>query len=64
MTGLVRFVYDFVIGDDPLVAAVVVVGLGLTAAGGSAAWWVLPCAVLFALAASVVRATRRHDAGH
>lgn len=42
------FLYDFVVGDDPLIAVVVVAALGLTAliAGADvAAWWVLPAAV-------------------
>jgi hypothetical protein len=55
------FLYDFVIGDDPMIAAVVVVALGLTAliaSGGFAAWWVMPVAVVGALAGSVLRATR------
>jgi hypothetical protein len=57
-----RFARDFVIGDDPLIAAVVVVGLGATAlleAGGVAAWWLLPLAAVAALALSLDRATRR-----
>ena len=39
------FLYDFVIGDDPMVAAVIVIALGVTAliaSGGTAAWWVMP----------------------
>jgi hypothetical protein len=56
-----RFVYDFVIGDDPLIAASVVVALGLTAALESSdvsAWWILPVAVALVLSVSVHRATR------
>jgi hypothetical protein len=55
------FLYDFVIGDDPLIAAVVVVTLGLTAAiagAGVSAWWVLPAAVVAVLSFSLHRATR------
>jgi hypothetical protein len=55
------FLYDFVIGEDPLIAVFVAVALGLTAAlagAGAAAWWLLPVAVVVALGASVLRATR------
>lgn len=61
LTSAGRFVYEFVVGDDPIVAVLVVVGLALTAAvadGGAAAWWVLPCVVLAALSASVLRGVR------
>jgi hypothetical protein len=54
------FLYDFVIGDDPLVAAVIVIALGVTAliaSGGTAAWWVMPAAAIGALAFSLHRAT-------
>jgi hypothetical protein len=59
--GLAAFLYDFVVGDDPVVAVLVVLGLGATAAlagAGKAAWWVLPVAVLAALTWSLLRATR------
>jgi hypothetical protein len=55
------FLYDFVIGDDPLIAAVVVVTLGITAAlasAGVSAWWLLPVAVVTVLSISLHRATR------
>ena len=51
--GLAAFVYEFVIGDDPLIALAVVAALGLTAAVG--AWWIVPAAVAGVLAASVAR---------
>lgn len=55
------FWYDFVIGDDWHVAAVVVAGLALTAllahAAGVSAWWALPLAVFAALGWSLHRAT-------
>jgi hypothetical protein len=56
------FLYDFLIGDDPAIAAAVVVALGLTAAiagAGIAAWWILPVAVAAVLAVSVLRESRR-----
>jgi hypothetical protein len=60
--NLPTFLYDFVIGDDPLIAAVVGVTLGVTAAlagAGVSAWWVLPVAVVAVLSFSLHRATRR-----
>ncbi len=59
--ALGAFLYDFIVGDDPLIAAVVVVVLGLTAVladAGTAAWWTLPVAVPAVLGASLLRATR------
>jgi hypothetical protein len=56
-----RFWWDFVIGDDWRVAAVVAVAIGLTAALAAEdvdAWWVLPLAVPLVLLASVRRAAR------
>lgn len=53
------FWYDFVIGDDWVVAAGVVVGLlgtwGLHSAG-VAAWWVLPVLLVVLLPVSLARA--------
>jgi hypothetical protein len=43
--GLVRFVYGFLVGDDPLVAAVMLVALVATALivrAGFNAWWLVP----------------------
>jgi hypothetical protein len=57
-----RFWYDFVIGDDWTIAAFVVFAVATTAAAahaGSAAWPLLPIAVIGALAWSVARETRR-----
>jgi hypothetical protein len=54
-----RFWWDFVVGDDWLTAAGVVVAIGTTAAlvaGGVDAWWVLPVAVAALLATSLRRA--------
>lgn len=59
--AFVAFVHDFVIGDDPLIAIVVVLALGATAViagAGVAAWWLLPCAVIGTLAVSIGRASR------
>ena len=56
-----RFWWDFVIGDDWLVAVLVAVAIGATAAlaaAGVAAWWLLPLAVLLILWLSLRRAIR------
>lgn len=57
------FWYDFIVGDDPLVAVGVVLGLGATAALTHAAvpaWWLMPSVVALLLAGSLARAVRRH----
>lgn len=54
-----RFWWNFVVGDDWLSAAGVAIAIGATAAvaaGGVAAWWVLPVAVLLVLYVSLRRA--------
>jgi hypothetical protein len=56
-----RFWWDFVIGDDWLVAVLVAVAIGATAAlahSGLTAWWLLPLAVLLVLWLSLRRAIR------
>jgi hypothetical protein len=64
MTWLRRFGlfwWDFVIGDDWLVAVLVALGIGVTAAlaaASVAAWWLLPLAVLAVLWLSLRRAIR------
>ena len=57
-----RFWYDFVVGDDWVLAVVVVLAVAATAvlAGtGANPWPVLPASVALALPASLWRATRR-----
>ena len=57
--GFGQFWYDFVVGDDWTVAAVVIVALALTAliahntSGGG--WWLMPIAVVLVLSASLWR---------
>jgi hypothetical protein len=54
-------IFEFFVGDDWITAAGVVVALGATAliAGtGASAWWVMPCAVVALLGASLLRAIR------
>ncbi|HUC56462.1 MAG TPA: hypothetical protein VMA95_03615 [Streptosporangiaceae bacterium] len=57
-----EFAYDFVIGDDWLVAAGVVVALGITFALAHVmnvtAWWLVPAILLVLLPLSLWRATR------
>jgi hypothetical protein len=56
-----RFWWNFIVGDDWLVAAGVGVALALTALlahDGVNAWWLLPVAVALLLADSVRRASR------
>ena len=55
------FWWNFIVGDDWLVAVGVAVGLVLSAFlahRGLAAWWVLPTTVAVVLAASLRRETR------
>ena len=61
IAALGRFWWEFVIGDDWLVAALVAAAIGATAAlaaAGVAAWWLLPLAVLLVLWLSLRRAIR------
>ena len=54
-----RALCEFVIGDDPIAAAGVVVAIGVTAviaAAGAPAWWVMPVAVIAVLGLSLRRA--------
>ena len=55
------FWYDFIVGDDWRVAALVAAGLALTAllvhAAHVNAWWLLPVVAFAALAWSLHRAT-------
>ncbi len=56
-----RFWWDFVIGDDWLVAVLVAVAIGATAGlahSGINAWWLMPVAVLLVLWISLRRAIR------
>jgi len=56
-----RFWWDFVIGDDWLVAVLVAAAIGGTAvlaAASIAAWWLLPLAVPVVLWLSLRRAIR------
>jgi hypothetical protein len=55
-----KFWYDFVIGDDWMIAAAIAVTLVVLALLGHAAlWWLLPLVVILALGVSLARATRQ-----
>ncbi|HEX9527578.1 MAG TPA: hypothetical protein VF951_08765 [Streptosporangiaceae bacterium] len=66
MAGRIRafgaFLYDFVIGDDWLVAAGVAIGLAATYllahAADVAAWWLVPVLLVALLPMSLWRAVR------
>ncbi len=61
VTRIVRGIWEFVVGDDWITAAGVIVALAVTAvlaSAGAAAWWVMPPAVLALLAVSLRRAAR------
>jgi hypothetical protein len=56
-----RFWWNFIVGDDWLVAAGIALALGLTALltdHGVEAWWLMPPAVVVVLAASLWRGTQ------
>jgi hypothetical protein len=60
LSNFAHFWYDFIVGDDWMVAVGVVVALVLTAllvGYGVAAWWVMPVAVTLLLFGSLWRAT-------
>jgi hypothetical protein len=61
--SFIFFWYDFVVGDDWLLAVGVIVGLGLTAllaqTTSAAAWWVTPVVVIAVLIISTLRAGRK-----
>jgi hypothetical protein len=62
LRAFAAFWYDFVIGDDWLVAAGVVAALAATYAvsrTSAAAWWLLPAFLLVLLPVSLRRAIRR-----
>jgi hypothetical protein len=63
LRSALAFSYDFVVGDDWLVAAGVVVGLAATWAlsrASVAAWWLLPALLAVLIPISLRRGARRH----
>jgi hypothetical protein len=62
LKSFLLFWYDFIVGDDWMIAAGVVVALGVSAALARRdvhAWWLTLVAVVVLLAASLWRETRR-----
>jgi hypothetical protein len=62
LRGFLAFWYDFVVGDDWLVAVGVIAGLAVTYALSRttiAAWWLLPLLLAGLLPLSLWRAARR-----
>jgi hypothetical protein len=60
LEALLRFAWDFVVGDDWRIAAGVILALAATALASGislSAWWILPLAVVVMLGFSVWRAT-------
>ena len=60
--GFLRFLYDFVVGDDWTLAVLAVAGITavwLFDRSGVEAWWLLPLVVVAGLGLSVGRAARR-----
>jgi hypothetical protein len=61
LESLLRFISDFLIGDDWRIAvgaALALVATALIAGTSIAAWWILPLAVVALLGFSVWRAAR------
>ncbi|HKA43638.1 MAG TPA: hypothetical protein VKF40_16785 [Burkholderiales bacterium] len=62
LKNFLRFWYEFIIGDDWVIAAGVVIALmatGLLVQVGVNAWWVMPVAVAALLSVSIWRETPR-----
>jgi hypothetical protein len=61
MKRFFHFWWDFIVGDDPLAAAGIVLAIAATALLASQdidAWWLMPLAVAAVLALSLRRASR------
>jgi hypothetical protein len=62
LKNFLLFWYDFIVGDDWIIAAGVVLALvvsALLARRELNAWWVMPLAVVVMLAVSIWRETRK-----
>jgi hypothetical protein len=58
VTGFARFWYDFIIGDDWLIAVLVAATLVVLRLVNHGPWFALPIVVIVALGLSLYRATR------
>ncbi len=62
IVAVVRFLYNFIVGDDWTVAVAVAIGLILTAVlnvNHILAWWLVPVIVVLMLGVSFRRAARK-----
>ena len=62
VVAVLRGVWEFFAGDDPVVALGVVLAIAATAAlagTGASAWWLMPLAVIALLALSLHRSLRQ-----
>lgn len=61
LVAFLRFWYEFIVGEDWVIAVGVIAAIAVTALVASsslAAWWVMPLAVVILLAGSLRRAAR------
>lgn len=59
--AFLRFLYEFIVGDDWRIAVGVAIAIGVTAlvaGAGVIAWWIVPVAVVVVLGYSVWRSAR------
>jgi hypothetical protein len=62
IVAVVRFLYDFIVGDDWTVAGAVAIGLavsGVLNVNHIAAWWLIPVIVVLMLGVSLRRASSK-----
>lgn len=65
--GVLVFFYRFVVGDDPTVAVVMLIGLGVTAAlvaRSINAWWLIPPLAVAMTGLSIWRRNRMTAVAH
>ena len=61
IVAVVRFLYDFIVGDDWTIAASIAVGIAVTfwlVQSKIQAWWLLPAVAILTLGVSLWRAAR------
>jgi hypothetical protein len=63
LKNFILFWWDFIVGDDWVIAAGVVIALAVSAllvrSGITTAWWIMPVAVVITLALSLDRERRK-----